>query len=182
MDYLLPDASHDSKPILYSDCGPTPVADYLIPIFDAWVAEDNPAVSIRIFEDIIKTILGGKPLTDCIGNPLAAYLVIDTDGAIQLNDALKVCDEGVSESGLNIFEHGFDELSFGPPLFRQVVLGGVPLSSTCQACMERDLCGGGYLPHRYSRSKGFDNTSIWCRDLLKLIEHIRYYVKHELAA
>ena len=182
MDFLLPDASHDSKPILYGGYGPAPVADYLIPVFDAWMAEDDPAVSIRIFEDLIKGVLGGSPITDCIGNPLAAYLVIDTDGAIQLNDALKVCDEGVSESGLNVFEHGFDDVHLGSPLFRQVVLDGVPLSRTCQACPERDVCAGGYLPHRYSRSNGFNNASIWCRDLLKLIGHIRYYVENKRAA
>jgi uncharacterized protein len=182
MDFLLPDASHDSKPLLYNGCGPTPVSDYLIPIFDAWFAEDDPTVSIRIFEDIIRALLGGEPLTDCIGNPLSGYLVIDTDGSIQLNDALKVCDEGISEGGLNIFEHSFDELRLAAPLFRHVVLDGVPLSATCQKCPERDVCAGGYLPHRYSRSNGFDNPSIWCRDLLTLIGHIRSYVELELAA
>lgn len=182
MDFLLPDASHDSKALLYGGCGPTPVADYLIPIFDAWFAENDPTVSIRIFEDLIKSILGGNPLTDCIGNPLAAYLVIDTDGTIHLNDALKVCDQGVSESGLNIFDHSFNDLHLGSPLFRQVVIEGVNLSKTCQVCPEMVVCGGGYLPHRYSRSNGFDNTSIWCRDLLKMIGHIRYHVEHELAA
>jgi uncharacterized protein len=38
---------------------------------------------------------------------------------------------------------------------------------------EQGTCGGGYLPHRYSRVRGFDNLSVWCADLLRLFAHIR---------
>jgi len=31
----------------------------------------------------------------------------------------------------------------------------------------------GYLPHRYSKQNGFDNPSIYCNDLMKLITHIQ---------
>jgi sulfatase maturation enzyme AslB (radical SAM superfamily) len=37
----------------------------------------------------------------------------------------------------------------------------------------RDTCGGGYLPHRYSAARGFDNPSVWCADLLALFAHVR---------
>lgn len=176
MNFLLPDASHDAKKLLYEQYGETPVADYLIPLFDDWYNEDDPDVSVRFFEDLIRAVLGGKVQTDAIGNGRANYLVIDTDGTIQALDALKVCHEGLPESGLDLFKYGFDDLDKGMPLLNRIVHEGVPLCSTCQRCPERETCGGGYLPHRYSREKGFDNPSIWCRDLQKLFTHVRRHL------
>jgi len=176
MNFLFPDATHDVKQKLYGQYGQTPVADYLIPIFDEWVNEDDPNVKITCFEDLIRAVLGGQVRSDLIGNSRANYLVIDTDGSIQANDALKVCWEGTAESGLNLFEHGFDDLHRGLPLLHRVVHEGIPMCATCDACRECGTCSGGYLPHRYSRSNGFDNPSIWCQDLLTLFEHVRNYI------
>jgi uncharacterized protein len=176
MNFLLPDASHDAKKLLYDQYGETPVADYLIPLFDDWYSEDDPDVSVRFFEDIIRAVLGGKVQSDAISNGRANYLVIDTDGTIQALDALKVCHEGLPESGLNVSDHGFDDLDKGLPLLYRIVNESIPLCSTCQQCPERETCGGGYLPHRYSRDKGFDNPSIWCKDLQKLFTHIRSHM------
>ena len=43
----------------------------------------------------------------------------------------------------------------------------------CQSCPIVKVCGGGYLPHRYSLHRGFANPSVYCRDLTKLITHVR---------
>lgn len=182
MDFLFPDATHDVKQELYGQYGTTPVADYLIPVFDEWVKEDDPAVRVSCFEDIIRAILGGKPRSDLIGNSRANYLVIDTDGSIQALDALKVCCEGTPESGLNLFEHGFDDLHKGLPLLHRAVHVGIPMCATCAACRERGTCSGGYLPHRYSSLNGFDNPSIWCQDLLTLFAHVRNYLDTKAGA
>ena len=176
MNFLFPDATHDVKQKLYGQYGKTPVADYLIPVFDEWVNEDDPAVRVLCFEEMIKAILGGKVWSGLIGNSRANYLVIDTDGSIQALDALKVCWEGVPESGLNLFEHGFDDLYKGLPLLHRVVHEGIPMCAMCNSCHERAICGGGYLPHRYSRTNGFDNPSIWCQDLLTLFAYVRNYI------
>lgn len=182
IDFLLPDVSHDNKDRLYGDFGPTPVADYLIPVFDKWFAEDNPEVVVRLFWDLLRGMLGGTQETDAFANPLMSYLVVETDGAIEALDALRVCDHGIAASGLNVTRYGFDDLALGAPLVHQFVHKGVPLSATCQACAERDLCGGGYLPHRYARANGFANPSVWCADIKRLIEHIRHRLAHAEAA
>lgn len=182
MDFLFPDATHDVKQKLYGQYGKTPVADYLIPVFDEWVNEDDPAVRVSCFEDIIRAILGGKPRGDLIGNNRANYLVIDTDGSIQALDSLKVCWEGTPESGLNLFDHGFDDLHKGLPLLHRVVHEGIPMCATCKACRERSTCSGGSLPHRYSSTNGFDNPSIWCQDLLTLFAHVRNYIETKAGA
>jgi uncharacterized protein len=173
MNFLLPDVSHDSKVLFYGDYGETPVADYLIPLFDEWFDEDDPRVRVGIFWELISSIMGGRGDTDAFGNSLMNYLIVDTDGSIQTLDTLKVCEEGLSESGLNVFEHGFDDFSRGRPFVHRLLYEGVPLAAQCRACPESATCGGGYLPHRYARANGFDNPSVWCKDILKLLAHIR---------
>ena len=173
MNFLFPDVSHDFKPILYGELGATPVADYLIPIFDEWFEEDDPNIKIRIFTEAIRVLYGASPRTDTLGLATQDYLVIDTDGSILANDALKVCFDGAPESGLNVKQHGFDDLEKGNPLLFQLVSEGMGLCQQCLDCPERNACGGGAVPHRYSRSNGFMNPSVWCDDLLKFLGHVR---------
>jgi hypothetical protein len=33
-------------------------------------------------------------------------------------------------------------------------------------------CGGGYLPHRFSKANGYANPSVYCDDLYATFEHI----------
>ena len=54
MNFLLADASHDSKARLYGHLGPTPMADYLIPIFDEWFDRDDPDIKIWLFGDLLR--------------------------------------------------------------------------------------------------------------------------------
>lgn len=182
MDFLFPDVSHDNKAKWYGRFGPTPVADYLIPVFGAWMKEDDPEVNIRVFLDLLRAAMGGSAETDAFGNPQMGYLIVETDGSIEGLDALRVCEEGIQRTGLNVKHHGFDDLEQGLPLVNQLVNQGIPLPSACEDCFERDLCGGGYLPHRYSRANGFDNPSVWCADILKLIAYMRTFIEGECTA
>ena len=175
MDFLLPDATHDSKPLMYGTYGLTPISDYLSPIFDAWFEEDDSEIRIRLFVEIIRLLLGGTPITDNMGASLKGqnYLIIDTDGSIHGTDVLKICYEGASDTGLNVLNDEFSDLSKANPLAFQLINHGVPLCAECLACPEQDICRGGAMAHRYSQAKGFANPTVWCMDMLKLIAHIR---------
>ena len=172
-DFLLPDVTHDSKPRFFPGYEGTPIGDYLIEVFDEWFDEDDPDVKVRLLWGFVSALLGGASETDQFGNPLSAYLVIETDGTIHTNDVYRICEDGMTASGLDVFRHGFDDLAQALPLLYRVVHEGVPLSATCEACPERDVCGGGYIPHRYARANGFDNPSAWCDDIRKVLAHVR---------
>jgi uncharacterized protein len=173
MDFLLPDVSHDNKAKFYGLCGDTPVADFLIEAFDAWFDEGNGDVRVRLFWDLIKSVLGGSVSSDAFGNPLMAYLIVDTDGAVEALDALRVCAPSLSQSGLNVRNDDLFDLHRGLPLVHQAVNDGFALPTDCRNCPEREVCGGGYLPHRYSQSRQFDNPSVWCADIKRLLAHVR---------
>jgi uncharacterized protein len=107
------------------------------------------------------------------------YVIVESDGSIEPLDALKVCEDRLTRTGLNVLQHGFDDLAGGRSLLHQLVNEGLQLPTACRACPEKDVCGGGYYPHRYSRERGFDNPSVWCADILKLIGHLRAHIPGE---
>jgi uncharacterized protein len=173
IDFLLPDITWDSRHHWYGDRGTRPVARYLISAFDAWFDEDNPDVKVRIFYGLLSRMMGGEMINDAFGNPRQGYLIIETDGSIEPLDALRVCKDGITVSNANVRTHGFDDLATAAPLAHRLTTEAVPLSRTCCECAEVDICGGGYLPHRYSADRGFDNPSAWCEDILEILAHIR---------
>lgn len=181
MDFLLPDVSHDNFDRAYGALGPTPVAEYLLPILHAWMAEDDDDVRVRIFWDLFKKIMGGQAVTDGFGSTGTCYLVVETDGAIEAMDALRVCGNGISRTGLNVVTDDFRAVSRAAPLAFDVIHGLVPLSPTCMACPKFGVCGGGYLPSRYSRDNMFANPSVWCKDLTLLIDRMQGYLSDDEA-
>ena len=87
MDFLLPDVTHDTRDSWYGAAGPTPVAKYLVSAFDAWFDEDNPDIVARVLYGLLRKMMGGDTTSDAFGNGLHSYLIVDTDGSIQPNDA-----------------------------------------------------------------------------------------------
>jgi uncharacterized protein len=174
MDFLLPDVSWDNKQRFYGELGPTPVGKFYSSLIDAWFQEDDPEVVVRTPYGLLRGLIGGlSGETDAFGNPPMGYVIVETDGAIEALDALRVCAEGIGGTGLNVLRNGFAEVyTATEPALRRIYTG-MALPTACQACPERKICGGGYLPHRYSRARGFDNPSVWCEDIQMMLGSLR---------
>lgn len=168
IDYLLPDLH---LPFTGS-FGNTPVADFLIPLFDTWLATNATAPRIPLFVQIARLILGGDSQLDVLGGGALPFLFVEADGAIEGLDVLRVCANGLASTGVNVLQHGYADVAVVSPLHGKVLMGTLPRPSPCASCVELTTCGGGYLPHRY-RDGSFDHSSYWCRDLLKLFSYIR---------
>lgn len=173
IDYLLPDASHDDIGALRAAWGPTPCADYLIAVFDHWQAAGPPFLDISPLKPMALALMDGQVDVDFIGNRPYRYLFVETDGAIEGLDVLRVCESGLSATGLNVLDHDFVDLRARGGLHAAAIFEGLPLPAGCGGCGERDTCGGGYLPHRFASGRGLDHPSAWCADLYKLFAHIR---------
>ena len=159
----------------------TPYADWLIAVFDEWYGAGVRATGVRLFDSIIQMVLGGPSDTEDVGLTRTGAVVIDTDGSIQASDVLKTTRPGEPETGLNVLTHTFDDALAAPAILaEQRSAATVPVQ--CRRCEIVALCGGGLRAHRFHPTAGFDQRSVYCPDLLRLIPYIRDRVRADLAA
>lgn len=174
VDFLLPHANYDHPPAMPAGCQPgdTPYASWMIRIFDEWLNEKGPKPTIRFFEVIMAIILGFDAPFDYLGGAANEILVVETDGGIEPVDSLKICANGFTKVGANVKTHTFDD-AFDIELARLYNQSHKMLCKKCCSCPVRNICGGGGLADRYSKANGFDNPSVYCEDLLRIITHIQ---------
>jgi uncharacterized protein len=171
IDFLFPDATHDHRPPGYPG-SETPYADWMIRIFDRWFLEKPRVIAIRLLEEIIRTLVGGVNMLDIVGTGRNEVMVVETNGGLEAVDSLKVCGDSFTKTAANVLTHELDE-ALSTDLAQAYHLSGERACATCRSCSLHPVCGGGYLPHRHSRARGFDNTSVYCSDLMKLITHVQ---------
>jgi uncharacterized protein len=180
IDFLLPHGTWASPPPgRLPGGGDTPYADWLIEIFDHWYSASGTRV--RLFADIMDLLLGAGPSNEMLGLSPTRVVVIETDGAIELADSLKVAYHGAAMTGLHVTKNPLDEALLLPGVVARQ-LGSRSLSPKCQACDIRRVCGAGLYAHRYRPGTGFYNPSVYCPDLMKLIRHIRKTMQADVDA
>jgi uncharacterized protein len=109
-------------------------------------------------------MLGGVSLCENVGGGPVASVVVETDGSLQPLDTLRVCNDGFTHTGRNVFEDTIDDLR-ETPVVVACLAADAALPDVCRACELVDICGGGYLPHRFGRGRQFHNESVHCVDL-----------------
>ncbi|MFF8954638.1 radical SAM/SPASM protein FxsBH, inactivated beta-hydroxylase extension form [Streptomyces sp. NPDC014894] len=169
VDFLLPHATWETPPPR-PDGSPTAYADWLLAVYDRWDAGGR-RVPVRLFASVHSTLTGGPGLTESLGLAPTDLVVVETDGSLEQVDSLKSAYDGAAATGFDVFAHPFDEVARHPGVrARQLGLAGV--GETCRTCPVVRSCGGGLYTHRYSESRGFDNTSVYCGDLEALIRGV----------
>lgn len=179
VDFLLPLNNHDSLPKGYENGSrSTLYGDWMIRSFNHWI-RSGTRTRVRYFDSIIRMLCGNTTSVESIGLLPVDIIVVETNGAIEAVDSLKSAFPGAAQLGFSVHSHSFDEVAahYGVRI-RQ--LGAHGLCETCQRCKLVNVCGAGYYPHRYSSANGFNNPSVYCADLMKLIGHINRVVVDEI--
>ncbi|SBT44653.1 uncharacterized protein GA0070621_2124 [Micromonospora narathiwatensis] len=182
VDFLLPHGTWSTPPPgRPPDPRQTPYAAWLIAVFDEWYHTPGPPVRVRLFDEIIQVLLGGTSRLAGVGTSPVAVAVVQTDGAIELDDTLGAAHADAARTGLHVARDPFDA-ALDLPAVRAQQAGRDALCATCRACELGRVCGGGLRTHRYRAGNGFDNPSVYCADLYALIDHVRHTVRRDVAA
>jgi uncharacterized protein len=180
IDFLLPHGTWDLPPPGRGpDAAYTPYADWLVSIFDRWYVD--PRTDIRLFGEIMRLILGEASTGEVVGLAPARMVVIETDGSIEQVDTLKSVRDGASWTGLQVTRDPLDAALRLPGIVARQ-LGEMALSAQCRRCPIHQVCGGGMYVHRYRSGTGFANPSVYCPDLMLLIDHIRTVMQADIDA
>jgi uncharacterized protein len=178
LDLLLPHGDWDSLPpgMAYPEEGK--YGRWLIQAFDCWF-DRFPHIRLRFFSDLLKLFFSGQNVVESLGLGAKSIVVVETDGAIEGLDTLRAVKEGATDIGLNVLSHPFDEALSHPAVLSRY-LGEDALGQLCRECRYKNVCGGGYLPHRYSHSLGYLNPSVYCKDLFDLCQHVAKRLGEEI--
>ncbi len=174
LNLLLPDHHYDDLPS-FND---VKLADWLIDFYQLWRNDTNRPY-IDFFENIIKSFFNLSSGTQILGSCLNSVVCIETNGSIEVIDSLRTCESGITRNSLNVKNNRIDDI-FTLPIYQKYYFSHKQVSDTCLKCELLETCGGGFLPHRYSKTNGFDNPSIYCNDLFTLIKFIELDVKTEI--
>ncbi|CCH33646.1 FxsB family cyclophane-forming radical SAM/SPASM peptide maturase [Actinosynnema sp. NPDC047251] len=179
VDFLLPHGNWSAPPAGRVAGDPaTPYADWLIALFEHWYRA--PETRVRLFEELLNVVLGGRSGVEGIGLTPSAQIVVETDGAISVSDILASSSPAAAATGLHVLRDDFDRALTAPEVVADRA-GRAALSATCRSCEVVAACGGGLRAHRFA-ADGFDHPSVYCPDLYRLVTHVRDRVAADLAA
>lgn len=177
LDFIYRDGNHSRLPFAKKSLQSTEYGEWLAGLVDVYLADSNP-IKIRILDDLIKLMLGGKGTKDGVGLTNYGVLIVDTDGTITKNDTLKSSFDRADRFSNNWSvqtNYLTDVLSSSE--FIEYHYSQTPSSKVCRACPELKICGGGMALHRWRDDNGYDNPSVYCSDQKHLIGHIRGYLQ-----
>jgi uncharacterized protein len=165
-DIMIPDATVDESP--------PSIAAFYNGLFELWLEANrqDPAVHIRLISDMISALLGSHSPTEGVGHKAIELCTVMTDGSVEAHDVLRIAGDGLTRTTLNIFEHPIDAVR-NEPRWQAARNASIELCAKCRQCKFMNVCGGGYLPHRFSRRNGYDNPSVYCDDLYAMFENMQ---------
>ncbi len=173
---LFPDENHDT--IILNDTRGR-IGKWLIEMFDLWFFDkDKNKPEIPLFSTLVKLIFAFPDGNDIMGKGFGGTMIIETNGDIETNDTLRVCKSGITKSNYNIKYHELESIE-NVALAELYYYAHHRLPQTCTECVLEDICAGGYLINRYSNERGFNNESVYCEDIAKLICHVQNIIVRE---
>jgi uncharacterized protein len=176
VDFIYRDGNHSRLPAGKRSLESSEYGRWLAKLLDVYLDDQSP-IRIRILDDMIKLMLGGKGTKDGVGLTDYGVMIIDTDGSITKNDTLKSSYDGADrfEKEWSVHTHDLADV-LGSQGFTEYHRMQRPSSKTCLSCPELRVCGGGMTLHRWRDDNRYDNPSVYCADQTLLINHIRSYL------
>jgi uncharacterized protein len=175
VDFLYRDGNHTTLPYGKAAVESIEYGRWISGILDCYVADREP-FRVRMLDDMMKLLLGGRGVKEGVGLTDYGILVIDTDGSVKKNDTLKSSPPGDGfDPRWSILSHSLAQIA-GSPAFEAYHRAQRPTSQICQACRLLRVCGGGMVTHRYKDGSGYHNPTVFCADQKALIARMEEHL------
>jgi uncharacterized protein len=178
VDFLFPDSTCD-LPIPNLDL----VGEWLIQLFDFWYDDiENDKIEIRSFDLIVNLFLGNETRgNEVFGLKNNSTISIKTDGKIESVDSLKICGDGFTRTDYNVLKNELSDICENELIQKYYYAHqDTALCDKCIDCIIKSICGGGQLSHRYSKANNFNNPSVYCTQISKLLVHVQNRIVDDL--
>jgi len=186
LNLLLADGHHDKLPDgfdteRFGEDNYTPYADWLIELFHIW-KKDRNRPAIRFFELLIEMLVGIENMgNQAFGRRKNGVAVIETNGGIEVVDSLRACYEGITRNNFNVHTNHMEDI-FQDNVFKVYYDAHDLVCEQCLNCPVYDFCGGGFLGNRYANQNGFDNPTIYCKDIIRILSFLQNDILDSLPA
>jgi uncharacterized protein len=172
-DIMIPDSTIGENP--------PHIDSFYKDLFELWLEANRHerTVSIRIVTDMVSALLGNNAPTEGVGYKPVELCTVMTDGSVEAHDVLRIAGDGVTQTTFNIFDNAIDDIR-NEPNWKAAREASINLCEKCRRCKYMNACGGGYLPHRFSKQNGYDNPSVYCCDLYATFAHIESALENHI--
>ena len=160
---ILRDGDYESLPAGKASFTSTEIGRWLLEFARLYFGQER-AYRVQFFDDILRGLLARRqPYENEALGSCGIDLTIDTDGEIKLVDTLRVNASGNDRAGgYRVSHYGIQDTLRSPQL-RAHMEQEACYAEECLACEYFDICGGGYIQHRWGNGS-YQNPSIYCAD------------------
>ena len=162
-DVIIPHLHHENRVVS--------IADYFCELFDRYMdslVEQN--VVIRILDKYMKRMVLSRQ-NQYPGPGYISTVTLLTDGSLEATDDLRGAG-GLAPSKINIKTDALQQVC-EDPLWQEIYHSSLNLSEKCRSCEFKDTCAGGPMATRWSDKNRFNNPSVYCNDLFKIMTHMK---------
>lgn len=154
--------------------------NWFVRLFNAWWALDDPSVVIRLFDNILRLVLGDVTHVDTLVNDSYNMFVVNTDGGYEYPDYLRNAADGSARTSFSVEHHAIDALHSDPVFVRLLQLKN-ECPDKCTRCRHHALCGGGFLPGRSDPESYISSReSVLCADQMCFFDSVRQTIQHAM--
>ena len=156
IDFLVRDGNRTRLPPGKASIHSTEYGRWMAGLLDVYLNDPAPP-RVRVLDDMLRLILGGKAQKEGVGTTDYGILVIETDGGVHKNDTLKVARQSADRFEGNSWSVLSDSLLdiVHSQAYSDYYRQQRPTARVCRICPELTVCGGGMVAHRWSKRPWF---------------------------
>lgn len=150
---------------------PGDLSRFMIRLFDLWMEQDDPTVSIRELKQMLMGLLGGQPTLCTFMQTCSDHITINDNGDVGPCSNLSAKNlNGPNLRFGNIWKEQLTEILDGDQ--RKRFLETSTVATECNECSYFRVCGGGCAKHQFMWAGNWQESNYFCNDMKQIIEHI----------